>query len=476
LRDYWIEVAERVSGDGQLAVRVCAGGQLLVRWRGSGDGRRLLLFCAHVDREGYSVSNGGHSGRTEVCIERGLGEIEQERLGAHVAFCGGRGCVEDLGRGVIADISASEPNRALVECESAAVSEAVKVRVAEGVGVSAHHVFVDVPEEGMESGPFLVGNAIDNCAGVAIASCVVALAAVKGFEADVAVLYTVGEEKGFLGALGAVYDWESVIDDTDEVVVVVLDASSQPESFQVALERWESLRHGEAVVGKDIDDLCSKGVWMPSRCAFDIACVRAEDAATIFDAGPARLLYQAAIAIRNDAARGEALEYLDVSAVEKVGRKLGQVGAFIGGFCEGSVLTQWAALRRALGLPAGSGPRVGSIAIPIMNYRFLAGKTVQPEKCATTAVMTAAEMLRVLAAGYLEAWLPGGGMGAFRWPSESKGIRPQGPPVDESVVLNRWVTRIQTTWMEESKRLREWWDDAEWWRELETAFLAAGRK
>jgi hypothetical protein len=396
----------------KLVARFMPGNQLLVSWNGAGPGKRRLIIVAHTDHEGFLVRDelphdhqARRSGRVWVADDDeghptvwlraedpGGGGIETWHKNANVRVVLGQSRDDARLSGRVVEIVDAAPGE----------RPYVKVRISLGPGdepyevrdrianhpwpVSVSSVFESDPifpaPDGRKSSEPLSAPFVDNCAGVAVATAVLRALIDRDVAANVSVLYTTGEEAGFLGLLTMLKGLDCAAShEYENAIWIVVDASSHEGSSRTGLDDWRAQR----IIAKDDTVLTS------DRCPMDVTAIRLEDRCTIFDYSVALFLYQASLRVKSR---------LDRSPFRDSWRwykNIGVAGAFVHGECEATVLARYGSVRKQIaGCSNPQSLKVGSLAIPVMNYRNYAGfgsHTIQPEVTRVGALTSAGFVL-----------------------------------------------------------------------------------
>ncbi|MDP9175717.1 MAG: hypothetical protein M3O30_17895 [Planctomycetota bacterium] len=406
LRVYWPSVKPMAIGDGassipKLRARFVADSQLLVEWTGnpSNAGRRLVMV-AHTDSEGYVLLNEYVVDGDDLLVA-GISptdmadreDVEKWRKGSPLAVMVGLDGLEAAPSAIVTgkvEAIAETPTgqeqfgggRVVVRLQFQSVDDhkLVLAALAGPAGtVTAVHAFSQSTGRGVDikdSGE-VVAYGVDNAAGVAVATKVLTDLVLNGEGVNASVLYSTGEEAGFIGLLNWIaQDGRGLAEQAADWTWVVVDSSSQIRSGVRQLDQWvasASASQGaptEAHAGERREsELC------PMRCA----SVRLGDKKRYYEPATARMLYQAALEARREhqhAVEHGLSQHPNYQWID--GQWLGVCGVFKGGFCEASVLMCLDELIEVYAggsppdaVPVGQKPRArfGSIAIPIMNYR-----------------------------------------------------------------------------------------------------------
>lgn len=383
----------------KLEVRFLPGNQLFASWRGAPASDRQIIIVAHTDHEGFLVKNAwldSTDGPNAVWLraeDPGGIDIETWHLEANLQIAFGADGRGPRRSGRILKIpkqTSGVRGFAAVRVETAPDENLdVLVRLVNESPwfVSAYPDFTFNSETGKgdpQRSDSLSAPYVDNGAGVAVATAVLRAVVQRDLAANVSVLYTSGEEAGFLGLLALLRDLPPELgNEFEKAVWVIVDASAHERSAQVGLEHWHRRRV------RDHDDM----VYKTDRCPVDVASIRLEDRCTLFDYSVALFLYQASLRVRRLLGR----KHQDDKDGARWERSIGVAGTFVGGECEGTVLGRYPAVMRRLHQRADRPSlRVGALALPIVNYRTFAGYApgaIRPEVTRIGALTSAGFVL-----------------------------------------------------------------------------------
>jgi len=456
LIDYWKGLCKRYPAIGaDLNIRVAGSCQLLVEWThrlARKDSRRLIMVC-HTDRDGFWADECHEALSGELLIgarPSGGWEIGRGLQDADVWVVAGSGRDVYYYEGKIVGLRDEQgksinPSAAGDRRKEVSIPRSIDISVSADVSgnlkslvqfindksqpVTAHYRFsfyestASKQDAEMEAKldkrhsldpatGVIRSSCIDNLAGVAAATSALTRLAVENANTNASVMYTVGEEARMVGLvdLAARMD-DSLYRHADAVTWVVVDSSDVAKAFSVGLDSWKSWRLDLSSdqsgsipqleqVRTSVQDSAFWDRAVPGEtvsCRDDVAAVRLEDRAMIYDLAVARFLFQSAL---------DAREILgDVRSDPHIRRRykmispwlasamLGRPSMFQGGVSEVSVLNMLGDIADALGAKR---PRIrcGGIAIPLSNYRNVFGdRGVGPEITHYGAVLSAAAIL-----------------------------------------------------------------------------------
>lgn len=386
LAEFWPSVLRQAGRREGFGVECVAGSQLAVHWTGNPQSKRRTMIVVHVDRDGYVLLPKVRMADGGLLLEAyrpWYRPLEQVRQGGNVVIVGGAatedlwipGQVKSVDRTLQGD---HVRNRIVVAISDPgpARSQQLQALLAKEPGtVTAHHIFLGTNRLGTDPATknvFAWG--IDNAAGVAVATSVLSELVLGSVPVNATVVYTSGEKAGFTGILRAVTQSSGKLSTTDEDLGwIVVDCSDAAYSRVMGLDQWRRTRSG-------VDSSVDLSMALPGRMQrFPIhaAAIRLEDASSTFDLSMARMLYAAALT-----ARARLLSQLTIDAKRGTPKDIqiagfGLAGVFLGGRCEATVLSHLVDLFRALGQGGGGQHHVGSIAIPLLNFRNLATTELQ---------------------------------------------------------------------------------------------------
>ncbi|HEY0464112.1 MAG TPA: hypothetical protein VGC79_07890, partial [Polyangiaceae bacterium] len=362
----------------KLDIRFVRGNQLLVSWNGASNrSAKRMIVVAHTDHEGFLVreqwiDTGGTKQLWVRAEDPGGGSVEVWHAGAEVQIAFGWRQEDARRNGKITQIVKSEegePDYAKVQVtlEKGEDPSGVLAEFKEHAwSLGVYPTFEDRADSGSGVRPneSLSVPFVDNCAGVAVATAVLRTIVDSDADVNLSVLYTTGEEAGFVGLL-RMLEGSRLSEALLDAVWIVLDASSHAGSSQIGMQEW----YGQRVVGMQKGENKKEGascdeVKSGSRCPENVAAIRLEDRCTIFDYSAALLLYQASLLVKSKLG---ATQLRDKSWYKDIG----VAGTFVKGECEATVLAHHAAFHE--GHPKPHGLRVGALAIPVVNYRNYAG-------------------------------------------------------------------------------------------------------
>lgn len=355
-------IIERLRASKKLVLSRNSVGQLVASYRGAPQSARRIVIVAHTDREGF---------RYRSVIEPGVLEMTHTSdrgsdLARWVPSCTIPGTAAPIRLRIVAAMPTGEllscggyvsnitdPARGCVQVnlDDTAVAETVLNALGhEGTTVTAEASYSDLQGGYIDirANNHIRAAALDNVFGVTTATACLEHAAKEKLLANITVLYTSGEERGFVGLLATIANLDEIVrpEHRDETIWIVLDCSSREHSGLIGLDAWRAsmIQNGqftEAVYNIDLLSGIDQG---STRCDIKRPVIRLEDKGSLFDSRVSRLLLQASLADQ---------------PVE--------CGVFRGGFCEASVLCLLPLLLDDCDRPA----LVGSIALPIENYRGL---------------------------------------------------------------------------------------------------------
>ena len=468
LLSYWKDYRERdPSKRDRLTIRRVGKAQVAVQWRGLPDTRRGIVCVAHTDREGFLLSE--HSVQNDRSIKfKGLpangGSLDRASLGAEVVVAVGTGkeVHRCLGR-IVEHVTAAgkawspgsgeKPEHCFVQTAPLrhdALAEAGG-RLSQGEPATANYAFDfsdrDSPRGDLgtlqktsvahrldEDSGDLRASCLDNFAGVSAATSALTRVVEKGMRANLTVLYSIGEEARMLGMLDILMNEPLFLMDSlaQDDLWLVLDSSDVNHSYSVSLEAWARARRDNLALGPvppmhDADGPAYEDDRMEAPefgpCSDELCSVRLEDKATIFDPGVARFLFQAQI---GSLALMEQRIQSTPTVRARIERYRGRdwirrhpilPGMFQGGVCEATPLGLLGQIGEALGQPLRTDRRltIGSVAIPLWNYRCVAGDSrVTPERTHYMALLSAAALVDRAAELFPYARLAGRGAPRFR--------------------------------------------------------------
>ena len=426
-------VEKRPYVKGRLSAEFLGGSQLMISWNGRPDSPRRLLLFAHTDHEGYEVDGIRMSDTpsatvslegSNVCGQR----VEPWRKEAKVVIRFDVGAEQRTVDGVLTGIGGhgngsshrvsieatpkseaqrEELRRACEDSMSVVVAEHAFTPASPGVGSGGNWADDGTPTWRVRD--FVEAPCIDNSAGVAVCTLALEELAKHNAEANLSVLYTTGEEAGFLGLLSLITGGETAFHDLiRQAVCVVVDSSKVDSSVRAGIGDW----HRRRWIERDHcvrDELSENSA---ARCPLDVAAIRLEDVWSLYDVGVARLLYQSALGVQRKV--GHELRSQDP---EWIGR-VGVAGEFYGGICEGTLLSMYPRLRQEwMGDRTAPGLGVGSLAIPITNYRNefgIAYPRMKPEVSQAGALYSAALIVLNAAVNLGQSVLPSSKAGTIR--------------------------------------------------------------
>jgi len=362
----------------KLDISFVRGNQLLVSWNGSSTrNAKRIIVVAHTDHEGFLVRQqwiDTTNGTKQLWVraeDPGGGSVEDWHAGADVQIAFGWRGEDARRRGKITEIVKADgvlPDYAKVQVELEKDEDPSRVLAEFNEHAWTLGVYPTF-EEGADSGSGVRPNEplsvpfVDNCAGVAVATAVLRTLVDSDADVNLSVLYTTGEEAGFVGLL-RMLDGSRLAGALLDAVWIVLDASSHAGSTQIGMQEWyglrvEGIQKREGVGGGVCDEV--KG---GDRCPENVAAIRLEDRCTIFDYSVALLLYQASLLVKSKLGATQLRE-------RSWYKNIGVAGIFVRGECEATVLAHHTAFHE--GYPKPPGLRIGALAIPVVNYRNYAG-------------------------------------------------------------------------------------------------------
>jgi hypothetical protein len=238
---------------------------------------------------------------------------------------------------------------------------------------------------------------VDNTAGVSVLVSLLTAVVRNSWRVNVDFLFTTCEEAGFYGIVGEILSGDNLsAGNGGDIMCVVVDSSSHAH-FQPERQLWDRAPMGG-------DDEPKETIGLNS------SIIRAGDWAALFDPEVARLLSVAASNLRTSPSRDERVLWAgrkkpsiseQLRDIPKTGRSdpspgvVGDTGFLLGrmrgGWCEATPLMLASALRGNLA-PALS-LRVGSVAIPIANYRNYYENALYPEKCHESSLRSVCRLL-----------------------------------------------------------------------------------
>jgi hypothetical protein len=437
LEDFWPDKLARIrrSFRAHVTISFTPSGQLCVDYTGDPASKnRMLLFC-HVDREGLVATLGppvpGPGSRFTRSIHRLEGSMDYVPCMHNQLVCVSSG----LGRPVVtrcrfASVKSKGDRVGLLESlpgDDECFREALEDRVA--ITPTSQAEFEPSTPESLtlltERSRVLTASALDNAVGVVSASHALRQVISKGRSVNVSVIYTIGEEVGFLGAIAMGMGPPMKAWRNKQLHCVVVDTSSRACSYVVRRAQWRRmLKSGESVEKAYLESADQR-----------FAAVRLCDRGASFSASVSRFLVQAAIGAGGhvdisaavdsaaDPANGASERVLAVgaasgpysasngsgSSVADIVARGSPCGLFIGGYCEATILVLADHLRERAGTKEKLWSSCGAIAIPLGNYRGLEiepsdGKgAMKPEFIVFDSVLHAVDLLVAAAelmAGY----------------------------------------------------------------------------
>jgi hypothetical protein len=474
---YWKSLLKN-AGDERLPFcwRRTSGGLLAAVWTGNSGSRKRTVLVCHTDREGYVIKDSADLISKQIVIgeQPYVEKVEDKRRGAQVEVAYGLGENESRlpAKTLTEDEAAAaglrlKPNRVAIRLANASTAELETLRRAcasPWPAVVACHAFGALGKLGVgRDGDFIEAASVDNAAGVAVCTAVLSDVVRDGKPVNLTVLYTTGEESGFLGALsmGCEDGWIGAEADED-VLWLVVDGSDVRQSRLAGLGAWRSFRFGTSVHDARWDEVLPEepGSAWRALSPMDVAAVRLEDRASIFEMSGALILYQAALAVRNRLL-GETVRHMErpKGHVRVRAANLGATAVFHGGVCEASVLSHLEEIQNAAGVSRQAGDwRCGALALPMQNYRFEATGQLEPE-ITTVGVINSAYLIALEACRlHMDYWYAFKSAQGYRGPRGYGAIVKKGKiPKSRSDLIEMWVNRYRDRGPEARAGLDTWW-------------------
>lgn len=462
LTHYWRSLCDSDAvAANVLRIRRVGKGQVAVEWRGAPQSTRELVLVAHVDREGFLLTDleGGMHDAEPRTLLRGThvtGVTPEWQIGAKVAVCIGR--MDDVHwyPGVVSRphgrTGINDAESILIEIrgrrphEMRRLTEQIQVG-----GVSAHLSF-----GGGQSEPRLPiardgrirAGCVDNFAGVSVCTSVLTRCVLERSRSNVSVLYTIAEEAGTFGVLDIIETEPQYLftnHSARDLTFVVVDSSPFVESSAMTIQAWKARRF----------QIRNHGMNIIKQCSLHVATVRLEDRAAYLDTSVSRFLLQAGL---DGVARARGVG-IDASVVEGAefrsrdsdyykewsNREMfGRTGIFYGDRCEVSTLAFGKTVYEQMHGEQlkWQCPRVGALVVPVENFRNRDDdlkQTAQEEATMAGALYSAMDCL--LAAARLH--------GVYQFAPSSAAVY-RGPvepgwPQTEDELVGAWLQRYHSS-------------------------------
>lgn len=382
---YWKQIVAECPEPERLHIAFIAESELAVHWTGAPTSARRTVMICHTDREGYVLGGATRTEDASLVVE-GMAVVQEEiynnRRHAPLSI------VCDSDEGYVSCPGRLEDINVLLNGEYKEGAVIVRISVADvrpsiviealnkpQGAVTARHTFQAFSDRAgcrLGNNGEILSWSVDNAAGVAACTAVLTKIITERAAVNVSVIYTTGEERGMIGVLRVIAsDHLPVFNRGTENLWIVVDSSSCPDARIVGLDEWRRARLLKNMQIRSRHVVSPNGFGTAS--AHSSAVIRLEDKLSIFDLSSARMLYQAAMNVRGGlpGKRHAGKRHDEYHMIEAgvTACDIGQVGVFLGGVCEASMLAHMNDLRLSVAKEERLGDRVGSIAIPILNYR-----------------------------------------------------------------------------------------------------------
>jgi hypothetical protein len=420
LMNLWSDVAERMPSQKRkdLKFGFTPAGQLRVRWTGNPASKRRVILIAHVDKEGFLIDECASDMKSCAGWHSAIEPLSAEDKGKEVRLILRGGEYVGKIREVPEKNDTNGRRRITFDCVQNGEEhilgkvdpERMSLEPIEGylLGIGEYRLpNFGVAEDGVISSP-----CVDNHAGVAVASTVLEAVCLGAWRVNIDILYTTCEEAGYCGIVEYILDSPDEIENR-ELVWIVVDCSNRHtcwfEDVPDALRRPAPSGRNGIAYSREVDEGRNKETDLRT------VLIRTGDQRSVFSRSVGHMLHVASL----NALRKIALYHRDPSMckvpeefllcnfiipeVAENPREEAFVSCarMVGGVCEGTPLVLAPeVIRRAPTYRKGGGmtknvpvPLVGSIGIPLSNFRNTFQGKVAPEQCHFVAILMACTIL-----------------------------------------------------------------------------------